>query len=143
MTLPLLNADGVTVGRASVAEAIAGQPIKQHLIHETVVAELAARRAGTHSTLTRGKVRGGGAKPWRQKGTGRARQGSIRAPHFAGGGTTPGKVFKGTGMAGRMGHDRVTVKKATILKVDTERDLLLIKGPVPGPRNALVMVRKA
>jgi large subunit ribosomal protein L3 len=68
---------------------------------------------------------------------------SHRQPGSIGGGTTPGKVFKGTGMAGRMGHDRVTVKKATILKVDTERDLLLIKGPVPGPRNALVMVRKA
>ena len=90
MTLPLLNADGVTVGKASVAEAIAGQPIKQHLIHETVVAELAARRAGTHSTLTRGKVRGGGAKPWRQKGTGRARQGSIRAPQWRGGGVAHG-----------------------------------------------------
>lgn len=68
---------------------------------------------------------------------------SHRAPGSIGGGTTPGKVFKGTGMAGRMGHDRVTVKKATIVKVDAERDLLLIKGPVPGPRNALVLVRKA
>jgi large subunit ribosomal protein L3 len=68
---------------------------------------------------------------------------SHRAPGSIGGGTTPGKVFKGTGMAGRMGHERVTVRKATILKVDAERDLLLIKGPVPGPRNALVMVRKA
>ncbi len=68
---------------------------------------------------------------------------SHRAPGSIGGGTTPGKVFKGTGMAGRMGHDRVTVKKATILRVDAERDLLLIKGPVPGPRNALVLVRKA
>jgi len=68
---------------------------------------------------------------------------SHRAPGSIGGGTTPGKVFKGTGMAGRMGHDRVTVRKATIVRVDAERDLLLIKGPVPGPRNALVMVRKA
>ena len=72
--------------RAELATAIAEQPIKQHLIHETVIAELAARRAGSHSTLTRGKVRGGGAKPWRQKGTGRARQGSTRAPHWTGGG---------------------------------------------------------
>ena len=88
--LPLLDPDGVTVGRAELAEAIAGQPIKQHLIHETVVAELAARRAGTHSTKTRGVVRGGGAKPWRQKGTGRARQGSIRAPHWTGGGVAFG-----------------------------------------------------
>jgi large subunit ribosomal protein L3 len=68
---------------------------------------------------------------------------SHRAPGSIGGGTTPGKVFKGTGMAGRMGHDRVTVRKATVLRVDAERDLLLIKGPVPGPRNALVLVRKA
>ncbi len=68
---------------------------------------------------------------------------SHRQPGSVGGGTTPGKVFKGTGMAGRMGHDRITVKKATILGVDAERDLLLIKGPVPGPRNALVLVRKA
>src|SRR5436305_11477324 len=56
------------------------------LVHESVRAELNARRQGTASTKTRGNVRGGGAKPWRQKGTGRARQGSIRAPHFAGGG---------------------------------------------------------
>jgi large subunit ribosomal protein L4 len=60
------------------------------LVHETVRAELNARRRGTASTLTRGDVRGGGAKPWRQKGTGRARQGSIRAPHFAGGGAAFG-----------------------------------------------------
>jgi large subunit ribosomal protein L4 len=62
----------------------------QGLVHECVRAELNARRRGTASTLTRGKVRGGGAKPWRQKGTGRARAGSIRSPLWAGGGTTFG-----------------------------------------------------
>ena len=60
------------------------------LVHEVVVAELAARRRGTHATKNRSMVRGGGSKPWRQKGTGRARQGSIRAPHFAGGGVVFG-----------------------------------------------------
>ena len=60
------------------------------LVHEVVLAELAARRRGTHSTRNRALVRGGGAKPWRQKGTGRARQGSIRAPQFAGGGVVFG-----------------------------------------------------
>jgi large subunit ribosomal protein L4 len=60
------------------------------LVHEVVVAELAARRRGTHSTRNRSLVRGGSAKPWRQKGTGRARQGSIRSPQFAGGGTVFG-----------------------------------------------------
>ncbi len=84
--VPVLDAAGLAAGVAALAPSVAETPIKQHLIHETVIAELAARRAGTHSTLTRGKVRGGGAKPWRQKGTGRARQGSSRAPHWTGGG---------------------------------------------------------
>ena len=68
---------------------------------------------------------------------------SHRAPGSIGGGTTPGKVFKGSGMAGHMGHERVTVKGATIVRTDAERNLLLVRGPVPGPRNALVVVRKA
>ena len=68
---------------------------------------------------------------------------SHRAPGSIGGGTTPGKVFKGTGMAGHMGHERVTVKGATIVRTDAERNLLLVRGPVPGARNALVLVRKA
>jgi large subunit ribosomal protein L4 len=71
-------------------DAVFGAPFHEPIVHETVRAELAARRQGTHSTKTRGKVRGGGAKPYRQKGTGRARQGSIRAPQFAGGGTVFG-----------------------------------------------------
>ncbi len=84
--LRVLNDEGVTIGTAALSETLAAQPIKTHLIHETVVAELAARRAGTHSTKTRSDVRGGGAKPWRQKGTGRARAGSSRSPIWAGGG---------------------------------------------------------
>jgi large subunit ribosomal protein L4 len=67
-----------------------GAPFNGPLVHEVVVAELAARRRGTHATRNRALVRGGGAKPWRQKGTGRARQGTIRAPHFAGGGVVFG-----------------------------------------------------
>jgi large subunit ribosomal protein L4 len=84
--VPVLDTDGLAAGTAALAAAVAETPIKQHLIHETVVAELAARRAGTHSTRNRSAVRGGGAKPWRQKGTGRARQGSTRAPQWTGGG---------------------------------------------------------
>ncbi len=60
------------------------------VLHQVVTAQLAAARSGTHSTKTRAEVRGGGAKPWRQKGTGRARQGSIRAPHWRGGGVAHG-----------------------------------------------------
>jgi large subunit ribosomal protein L3 len=68
---------------------------------------------------------------------------SHRQPGSIGAGTYPGKVLKGTGMAGRMGNDRVTVKKVTIVRADAERNLILLKGPVPGARNALVMIRKA
>ena len=68
---------------------------------------------------------------------------SHRQPGSIGGGTTPGKVFKGTPMSGHMGNDRVTVKGATIVRTDPERNLLLVKGPVPGARNALILVRKA
>ena len=67
-----------------------GAPFNGPLVHEVVLAELAARRRGTHSTKTRGMVRGGGAKPWRQKGTGRARAGSSRSPLWIGGGTVFG-----------------------------------------------------
>jgi large subunit ribosomal protein L4 len=67
-----------------------GAPFNGPLVHEVVIAELAARRRGTHATRTRGMVRGGGAKPWRQKGTGRARAGSTRSPIWTGGGTVFG-----------------------------------------------------
>jgi large subunit ribosomal protein L3 len=68
---------------------------------------------------------------------------SHRQPGSIGAGTYPGKVLKGTGMAGRMGNDRTTVKKLTIVRTDAERNLLLVRGPVPGAPNALVLVRKA
>ena len=68
---------------------------------------------------------------------------SHRQPGSIGAGTYPGKVFKGTPMAGRMGNDRITVKKMTIVRSDAERNLLLIKGSLPGARNAMIMVRKA
>jgi large subunit ribosomal protein L4 len=76
--------------KISLDDDVFGQPFNGPLVHESVVAELAARRRGTHATLTRGKVRGGGAKPWRQKGTGRARAGSTRSPLWTGGGVTFG-----------------------------------------------------
>lgn len=67
---------------------------------------------------------------------------SHRQPGSVGAGTYPGKVFKGTGMAGRMGNETITVKKVKVVKADTERNLLLVKGPLPGAPNALVIIRK-
>ncbi len=115
------------------------------LIHQVVVAQLAAARQGTHATKTRGEVRGGGTKPYRQKGTGRARQGSIRAPQFTGGGTVHGpqprsyeqrtpKKMKAAALRGalsdRARNDRVFVVSA------------LVDGDVPSTRAAAETLAK-
>jgi large subunit ribosomal protein L4 len=83
---PLLNAQGAKSKDVSLEEAVFAVEVKPHLVHEVVRAELNAQRAGTAATKSRGLVSGGRAKPWRQKGTGRARQGTIRAAQFTGGG---------------------------------------------------------
>ena len=86
----LFDRNGVAVGTVELNEALFAAPVNTAVLHQVVTAQLAGRRTGTHDTRTRGEVRGGGAKPYRQKGTGRARQGSKRAPHFAGGGVVFG-----------------------------------------------------
>jgi large subunit ribosomal protein L4 len=81
---------GIPAGTVTLADSIFGVQPNVPVMHQVVTAQLAAARAGTQSTLTRAEVRGGGKKPWRQKGTGRARQGSTRAPHWSGGGVALG-----------------------------------------------------
>src|ERR671922_1078965 len=83
---PLLDGGGKASKQVTLESEIFGADLKPHLVHETVRAELNARRAGTRGGKTRGLVSGGRSKPWRQKGTGRARAGTIRAPQFTGGG---------------------------------------------------------
>ena len=83
---PLLDGGGKAAKQVTLEAEIFGAEVKPHLVHETVRAELNARRAGTRGAKSRGLVSGGRAKPWRQKGTGRARAGTIRAPQFTGGG---------------------------------------------------------
>jgi large subunit ribosomal protein L4 len=84
------TATGADSGTVELPDDIFGIEPNVAVMHQVVTAQLAAKRAGTHSTKTRAEVRGGGAKPWRQKGTGRARQGSIRAPQWRGGGVAHG-----------------------------------------------------
>lgn len=84
------NPEGGAKGSVELPESVFAQQVSIPLIHQVVNAQLAAGRQGTHATKTRGEVRGGGRKPFRQKGTGRARQGSIRAPHYTGGGIVHG-----------------------------------------------------
>jgi large subunit ribosomal protein L4 len=83
---PLLDPGGAKAKDVTLEESIFGAEVKPHIVHETVRAEMNAHRAGTRGAKTRGRVAGGRAKPWRQKGTGRARAGTTRAPHWTGGG---------------------------------------------------------
>jgi large subunit ribosomal protein L4 len=88
--LKLKTQIGAESGSVDLDEAVFGIEPNVAVMHQVVTAQLAARRAGTHNTKTRAEVRGGGTKPWRQKGTGRARQGSIRSPQWVGGGVALG-----------------------------------------------------
>lgn len=89
-SVAIMNIAGKSAGSADLADAIFGIEPNVGVMHQVVNAQLAARRAGTHKTKTRSEVRGGGAKPWKQKGTGRARQGTTRAPQWIGGGVAHG-----------------------------------------------------
>lgn len=86
----ILKPDGGKGAKLDLSEKLFGAPVNEALIHQAAVRQLASRRTGTADTLTRGEVAGGGRKPWRQKGTGRARQGSRTAPHWKGGGVVFG-----------------------------------------------------
>jgi len=90
VSLPVFDLEGKSKGSIDLDKNIFDIPVKKSVVHEVLVTELAAKRQGTASTKTRGEVRGGGKKPWRQKGTGRARAGSIRSPLWKGGGVVFG-----------------------------------------------------
>ena len=114
-------------GKVDLDDVAFGARFNGPLVHESVRAELNARRKGTASTKTRGNVRGGGAKPWRQKGTGRARQGSIRAPHFAGGGIVFGPSPRHYTFKVNRKERRAALR--SVLSVHAERDTVAILDP--------------
>ena len=88
--MPVYNIQGEQISETDLRDDIFAAPVSEALMHQALVRQLANARLGTHKTKSRGEVRGGGRKPWRQKGTGRARQGSIRAPQWRGGGVVFG-----------------------------------------------------
>jgi large subunit ribosomal protein L4 len=98
MRVPLKDMSGKQVGELELSDAVFATPVNTSVMHQALIRQLSNARQGTHDTKSRGEVRGGGKKPWRQKGTGRARQGSTRAPNWIGGGTvfgpTPRKYTK-------------------------------------------------
>lgn len=98
MRVTVKDMSGKQVGEVELSDAVFAVPVNEAVMHQALLRQLSNARQGTHDTKSRGEVRGGGKKPWRQKGTGRARQGSTRAPNFVGGGTvfgpTPRKYTK-------------------------------------------------
>ena len=139
LTLDVKTADGKTNGTVDLPAALFDAPANIALMHQVVVAQQAAARQGTHATKTRGQVSGGGAKPYRQKGTGRARQGSTRAPQFTGGGVVHGpqprdysqrtpKKMKAAALRGAL-SDRARNERIHVI---TE----LVSGQVPSTKSA-------
>jgi large subunit ribosomal protein L4 len=158
ITVDVLDAAGKKTGTADLPAEVFGVEVNVPLIHQVVVAQRAAARQGTHATKTRGMVSGGGKKPYKQKGTGRARQGSIRAPQFAGGGTVHGpqprdytqrtpKKMKAAALRGAL-SDRARVGRVHVIerlvegKPSTKSALAAIASAVSG-RTALVVLERA
>ena len=145
LTLDVHTADGATKGTVELPAELFDREASVPLMHQVVNAQLAAARQGTHKTKTRGEVAGGGRKPFRQKGTGRARQGSIRAPHFTGGGTvhgpqprnyaqrTPKKMIKAAlagALTNRAQNDRIHVVEE------------IVPGQKPSTKSARTFVER-
>jgi large subunit ribosomal protein L4 len=108
--------EGDAKGDYELPSAVFGQEIKQGVLHQAVVRQMAGARQGTHDSRTRGEVSGGGRKPYRQKGTGRARQGSTRAPHYRGGGTVFGPTPRSYALAMPRKQRRLALRVALSAK---------------------------
>ncbi len=124
----MANAQKLTGADVALDDAAFGAPFNGTLVHESVRAELNARRQGTHATKTRGMVRGGGAKPWRQKGTGRARAGSSRSPVWTGGGTVFGPQPRSYTFKVNRKERRAALRSA--LSIHAERGSIATFDPV-------------
>jgi large subunit ribosomal protein L4 len=158
LTVEVKSPAGTTGRTVELPEDVFGVQVNIPLIHQVVVAQLAAARQGTHSTKTRGEVRGGGRKPYRQKGTGRARQGSIRAPQFAGGGVVHGpkprdysqrtpKKMKVAALRGalsdRAAHDRIhVVESLTTADAPSTKTAVTLLTAISERKNVLVVVER-
>jgi len=151
---PLYDRTGKSLGSVELADVLFAAPVNAAVLHQVVTAQLAGRRLGTHDTKTRGEVRGGGAKPYRQKGTGRARQGSRSAPHYKGGGAVFGphprsyeqrlpRKMKRLALRGaltaKLGDEAVKVIDSFGLEAVKTRDLVGVLGALEANGRVLVV----
>ena len=150
----LYDRTGKSLGNVDLAEALFAAPVNAAVLHQVVTAQLAGRRTGTHDTKTRGEVRGGGAKPYRQKGTGRARQGSRSAPHYRGGGAVFGphprsyeqrlpRKMKRLALRGaltaKLGDEAIKVIDAFGIEAIRTKDLVGVLGALEARGRVLVV----
>lgn len=119
------NMEGKEVGKIDLSDAIFGVEINEHLVHMAVVQQLANNRQGTQKAKTRAEVRGGGRKPWRQKGTGHARQGSTRSPQWTGGGVVFAPVPRDYSFKLNKKEKRVALKSALTNKVQQNKLIVI------------------
>ena len=119
------NMEGKEVGKMDLNDAVFGVEVNEHLVHMAVVQQLANNRQGTQKAKTRGEVSGGGRKPWRQKGTGHARQGSTRSPQWKGGGTVFAPVPRDYSFKLNKKEKRAALKSALTSRVQADKFLVL------------------
>ena len=124
-TVSVLNMEGKEVGTMELNDAVFGVKVNEHLVHMAVVQQLANNRQGTQSAKNRSEVRGGGRKPWRQKGTGHARQGSIRAPQWKGGGVVFAPKPRDYSFKLNKKEKRAALKSVLTSKVQEEKFIVL------------------
>ncbi len=121
----VFNMQGKEVGKMDLNDAVFGVEVNENLVHMAVVAQLANMRQGTQKAKTRSEVSGGGRKPWRQKGTGHARQGSIRAPQWTGGGVVFAPVPRDYSMSMNKKEKRAALKSALTSRVEAGKLIVL------------------
>ena len=124
-SVAVYNMEGAQVGTIELSDSIFAVPVNEHLIHQAVVAQLANKRQGTQKAKTRAEVSGGGKKPWRQKGTGHARQGSTRAPQFTGGGVVFAPTPRDYSVKVNKKEKRAALKSALTAKVNENKFIVL------------------
>ena len=131
----MYKADGTQAGEIALADEVFAAPVNENALHEVVVAHLAAVRHGTQSALTRTEVRGGGIKPWRQKGTGRARQGSTRAPQWTKGGVVFAPKPRSYRVKVNKKVKRLAMLSALTVKVQEENLIVLDELVMDAPKT--------